>query len=131
LITASCPKTWRSAAVAFREVGVVEVREVLRGWLEGAGYHTATRGQSRTTHAPVVLRTAPRLPCGRAGTVDEMPHSPSVQDLVIRPPLLTSLVEKAPDKEKKVLASGHSRSRSANDEHLAYISCYINGYGRP
>jgi hypothetical protein len=40
LIAASCPKTWRSAAVAFREVGVVEVREVLRGWLEGAGLRT-------------------------------------------------------------------------------------------
>jgi hypothetical protein len=26
--------------VAFREVGVVEVREVLRGWLEGAGLRT-------------------------------------------------------------------------------------------
>jgi hypothetical protein len=26
--------------VAFREVGVVEVREVLRGWLEGGGLRT-------------------------------------------------------------------------------------------
>jgi hypothetical protein len=34
---ASCWSAWRSAAVAFREVTVVEVREVLRGWLEGAG----------------------------------------------------------------------------------------------
>jgi hypothetical protein len=39
-IAASCPETWRSAAVAFREVGVVEVREVLRGWLEGIGLRT-------------------------------------------------------------------------------------------
>lgn len=28
--------------MAFREVGVVEVREVLRGWLEGLGLQTVT-----------------------------------------------------------------------------------------
>jgi transposase len=43
LITASVPETWRSAAVAFREVGVVEVREVLRAWLEGAGLRTVAQ----------------------------------------------------------------------------------------
>jgi hypothetical protein len=31
------------------------------------GYHTAAREQNQTTHAPVVLRAAPGLPCGRAG----------------------------------------------------------------
>jgi hypothetical protein len=36
-IVASCRWTWRSSSVGFREVGVVDVREVLRGWLEGAG----------------------------------------------------------------------------------------------
>ena len=30
------------------------------------GYHTAARGQSLTTHAPVWSRAAPGLPCGRA-----------------------------------------------------------------
>ena len=30
------------------------------------GYHTAARGQSQTTHAPVRSRAAPGLPCGRA-----------------------------------------------------------------
>ncbi len=29
--------------MAFREVGVVEVREVLRGWLEGAGLRTVAQ----------------------------------------------------------------------------------------
>jgi transposase len=37
LIVTSGWSAWRSAAVAFREVTVVEVREVLRGWLAGAG----------------------------------------------------------------------------------------------
>ena len=38
-------------------------------------------GVVQTMHAPVLLRAAPELPCGRAGArVDEMPHSPSVQD---------------------------------------------------
>jgi len=31
------------------------------------GYHTTTRGQSQTTQAPVVLRAAPGLSCGRTG----------------------------------------------------------------
>jgi hypothetical protein len=41
LITTSYSTAWRSAAMAFREIGVVEVREVLRGWLEGAGSRKA------------------------------------------------------------------------------------------
>jgi len=32
---------WRFGSVAFREVSVIEVREVLRAWLAGAGYRTA------------------------------------------------------------------------------------------
>jgi hypothetical protein len=51
------------------------------------GYHTTTRGQSQTMHTPVPSRAAPGLPCGRVAVwsgwrrVDEMPHSPSVQDI--------------------------------------------------
>src|SRR5665811_1463689 len=36
-ILTSCSKMLRSQTVAFREANVVEVREVLRGWLEGLG----------------------------------------------------------------------------------------------
>jgi hypothetical protein len=51
LILASCPTTWRSAAVVFREVNMVEVREVLRGWLNGVGLRTvaARAGVDRKT----------------------------------------------------------------------------------
>ena len=36
--------------MVFREVGVVEVREVLRGWLDGVGLRTvAARGVDRKT----------------------------------------------------------------------------------
>jgi transposase len=47
----SCSTTWRSTAVVFREVGVVEVREVLRGWLDGVGLRTvaARAGVDRKT----------------------------------------------------------------------------------
>jgi hypothetical protein len=43
--------TWRSTAVVFREVDVVEVREVLRGWLDGVGLRTvaARAGVDRKT----------------------------------------------------------------------------------
>ncbi len=59
LIATSCPKAWRSAAVAFREVGVVEVREVLRGWLEGAGLRTVA-GRSGWTARPPGGTSRPR-----------------------------------------------------------------------
>src|SRR6195952_1703932 len=32
--------TWRSLTMAFREVDVIEVREVLRGWIDGGGLRT-------------------------------------------------------------------------------------------
>jgi hypothetical protein len=38
------------------------------------GYHTASRGQSQTTHAPVSLRAVPGIPRGRASPVDGIPH---------------------------------------------------------
>jgi len=51
LMFTSYPKTSRSAAVAYREVGMVEVREVLRGWLDGVGLRTvaARAGVDRKT----------------------------------------------------------------------------------
>ena len=47
----SCSSTWRSTVVVFREVDVVEVREVLRGWLDGVGLRTvaARAGVDRKT----------------------------------------------------------------------------------
>src|SRR6478609_7872633 len=36
----SCLLAWRSLTMASREVDVIEVREVLRGWVEGAGLRT-------------------------------------------------------------------------------------------
>jgi hypothetical protein len=66
----------------------------LAGWVRWAGcgippaslkgYHTAARGQSRTTHAPVSSRAAPGLPRGRAtpdrrDTTDpRLPRSPVI-----------------------------------------------------
>jgi hypothetical protein len=50
------------------------------------GYHTPARGQSQTTHTPVPMRAAPRLPCGRAAPDrrDATP-APSVQDRLLGP----------------------------------------------
>jgi len=44
----------RSAGLRFREVRVVEIREVLRAWLEGAGLRTAGErsGVERKTVRP-------------------------------------------------------------------------------
>jgi hypothetical protein len=39
----------------FREVGVVEVREVLRGWLDGIGLRTVAAGVDRKTGSEVQL----------------------------------------------------------------------------
>jgi hypothetical protein len=39
------------------------------------GYHTASRGQSQTTHALVLLRTAPGMLCGRAGARSTRCHT--------------------------------------------------------
>src|SRR5207249_10833364 len=38
-LISSCLRTWRGW-MAYREVSVIEVREVLRGWLAGAGLRT-------------------------------------------------------------------------------------------
>jgi transposase len=47
----SCFLAWRSLTMAFREVDVIEVREVLRWWLDGAGLRTiaARAGVDRKT----------------------------------------------------------------------------------
>src|SRR5690349_24679803 len=34
-------RTWRLGRMVFREVSVIEIREVLRSWLAGAGLRTA------------------------------------------------------------------------------------------
>ena len=57
----SCRWTWRSSRVAFREVSVIEVREVLRGWLAGAGLRTVAE------QAGVDRKTARRYVAGGAG----------------------------------------------------------------
>jgi hypothetical protein len=61
--------------VAFREVSVIEVREVLRAWLEGAGLRTAAEraGVDRKTarYAEFGITGAmPTRPLCRAGSAD-------------------------------------------------------------
>src|SRR5689334_24577889 len=50
-------RTWRLGRMVFREVSVIEVREVLRGWLAGAGLRTvaAQAGVDRKTARRYVL----------------------------------------------------------------------------
>ncbi len=43
--------TWRFGGMAFREVAVTEIREVLRAWLAGAG-----RRAGRLASSPGVMR---------------------------------------------------------------------------
>jgi hypothetical protein len=65
-------------------------------------YHTAARGQRRTTHGPVLLRAAPGLPCGRAAPGRRDATQPQRARPSVLRPLLRSLVKKAPDKETGV-----------------------------
>jgi hypothetical protein len=48
------------------------------------GYHAASRGQSQTTHALILLRAAPGMPRGRADARSTRCHSPYVQDQMLR-----------------------------------------------
>ena len=60
--------------MAFREVSVIEVREVLRGWLEGAGLRTVA-GRSG-----VDRKTARPIPCDQPPYPLTIPHHDSWED---------------------------------------------------
>src|SRR6186997_1427338 len=73
----SCSSTWRSTAVVFREVDVVEVREVLRGWLDGVGLRTvaARAGVDRKTarrYVQAAQDAGLTRDCGLAALDDEL-----------------------------------------------------------
>jgi hypothetical protein len=51
--------------MAYREVSVVEVREVLRGWLGGAGLRTVAEPQPRPLPGLLADRPIASVPAGQ------------------------------------------------------------------
>ena len=53
--------------MAFREVDVIEVREVLRGWLDGGGLRTVAERAGWTASPPAGMSRRRRRPACAAG----------------------------------------------------------------
>lgn len=96
------------------------------------GYHTAARGQSETTHAPVLVRAAPGLPCGRAGARSTRCHTAPACKIIndsVAP--ARSLVEKHLTQNQMLGSRQTADQRLQPKSFPLYISWYINGYGPP
>ena len=77
-IASSALSAWRLTGVGFREVSVVEVREVLRGWLDGVGLRVVAE------RAGVDRKTARRyVEAARAAGLDRSAGLAAVDDELI------------------------------------------------
>jgi hypothetical protein len=95
------------------------------------GYHTAARGQSHMTHAPVASRAAPGPPRDRAAPGRrDAPRAPTCKICEPAAPL-RSLAVKHLTRNQVLGDRIYGRLEPADENPLVYISCYINGYGRP